>query len=491
MDNSDSSTFHLPLSQVQPDLRGLEIVHCLRQAGFAAYFAGGCVRDLLLGKRPKDWDIATSARPEQIEALFARTIPVGKAFGVMLVVVGEMPFEVATFRGDSPVSDGRRPAAIHFTDAREDVRRRDFTINALLYDPEEETVLDLVGGRRDLERRLIRTVGNPDDRFREDHLRLLRAIRFAAGTGFELETATLAAIRRQAALASRVSAERLGQELSKMFSEGNAARALLLLHDTGLLAVVLPELAGCRGVAQPPEFHPEGDVFEHTVKAAGYLDAILRDSAVTVAGPLHPWLNAAGQLFVPEVAERETLAWAVLLHDIGKPATFVQAADRIRFHGHETAGAEMADRILRRLRRPVRLAETVAILVATHMRLAAFPEMRVATRRRTLQDPLFPLQWLVLSIDTLASCGPSEFPDTLRVAWIEELQRPQLRKPLLSGRDLLQLGYIAGPAFARLLEAVETARLEGEVSTQEDAAAWLQCHYPPSGISAKAGNPGQ
>jgi poly(A) polymerase len=471
-------TFHLPLEQVRPDPRALEIVQHLRQAGFAACFAGGCVRDILLGKRPQDWDIATSARPEQIETLFARTIPVGKAFGVMLVVIDEMPFEVATFRGDSPVSDGRRPASVRFTDAREDVLRRDFTINALLYDPESETVLDFVGGRRDLEQRLIRTVGDPEERFREDHLRLLRAIRFAAGTGFGLEPATLAAIRRLAPLAAQVSAERTGQELTRMFSEGNAARALARLADSGLLAIVLPELDCCRGIAQPPEFHPEGDVFEHTVKAAGGLDEVIRDSDRELAGPLHPWLTATGRIFVPDPADRETLAWAVLLHDIGKPATFFEAADRIRFHGHETAGAGLAAAVLQRLRRPVKLAETVAALVAAHMRLPAFPEMRVATRRRTLQDPLFPLHWLVLSIDTQASCGQPELPGALLAAWIEELRRPRPVKPLLTGRDLLRLGYIAGPVFAELLEAVETARLEGEILTAAEAAAWVLSHHP-------------
>jgi poly(A) polymerase len=479
-------TSHLSLVQAGPDMRALEIIRCLRQAGFAAYFAGGCVRDTLLGRRPKDWDIATSARPEQVEALFARTIPVGKAFGVMVVVVDEIPFEVATFRGDSAASDGRRPVSIHFTDAREDVLRRDFTINALLYDPEAETVLDFVGGRNDLEKRLIRTVGNAEDRFREDHLRLLRAIRFAAGTGFEIETATLAAIRRQAPLAALVSAERTGQELTRMFSEGNSVRALARLADSGLLAIVLPELESCRGVAQPPEFHPEGDVFEHTIKAAGYLDEVIRDSRTTVPGPLHPWLTGTGRIFVPDPADREILAWAVLLHDIGKPATFTEAADRIRFHGHETTGAGLADAVLRRLRRPVRLVETVSALVAAHMRLPAFPEMRVATRRRTLQDPLFPLHWLVLSIDTLASFARTELPDALLAAWIEELQSPQAAKPLLGGRDLLRLGYIAGPAFTRLLEAVETARLEGEISTGEEAAAWLLLHYPQKKASETA-----
>jgi poly(A) polymerase len=452
----------------------LSIVKRLREAGHQALFVGGCVRDALMGIPPKDWDIATSASPDLVESLFPRTVAVGKAFGVILVVTPDGEFEVATFRGDREYSDGRRPSGVYFTSVGEDVKRRDFTINALLYDPVADEVIDYVGGRADLEARVIRTVGDPAERFGEDYLRLLRAVRFAARTGFRIEESTYSAVVRLHSLVSGLAAERVGEELVRMLTEGHSERAFRLLARTGLLADVLPEVAALRGVPQPPEYHPEGDVWEHVLVMLAELDTVVKASRVAPPQSGH---LLDEQLVFPLQAEREVLAWAVLLHDIGKPET-LRYADRIRFHGHDAAGAEMAVQVLTRLRRPGRICRAVEELVRGHMRFIHIEDMRVAKRRRFVQDELFPLHLALHRIDCLGSHRDLSGYDFALAAWQEELSRPAARRPLVGGSDLIAAGYRPGPQMGRMLRAVDDARLEGHISTQQEAMDWIRQHFP-------------
>lgn len=398
------------------------------------------MRDRLLGNDPTDYDIATDAPASAVAALFPRTIAVGAAFGVVIVVEGGRHFEVATFRKDGPYLDGRRPSSVAFVDEIEDARRRDFTVNALFYDPEAETVLDYVGGREDLARGLIRCVGDPVERFQEDHLRLLRAVRFAARLDFRLDTATREAMAALAPSILKTSAERIRDELVKMFCEGYARQSLELLDETDLLAQVLPEVAAMKGVEQPPEFHPEGDVFVHTLLLMEKLPA-----PCTV-----------------------TLAFGALLHDVGKPPTQT-FEDRIRFNGHEKVGAEMAEAICRRLRLSNAETERIVWHVAQHMRLAAVPEMRESRRKRFVREEGFEELLEVCRLDCLASHGGL---DTIQ--WVENyrenLPEDALRPtPLITGMDLKDMGYTPGPKFKEVLQAVEDAQLEGTVSTPDEA----------------------
>lgn len=448
------------------DPGALAIIRHLRAAGHRAYLVGGCVRDQLMGQRPVDWDVATDATPERIEALFERVIPVGKAFGVMIVVRPEGEYEVATFRGDGDYRDGRRPEGVTFTGPEEDVQRRDFTINALLYDPVEQRVLDFVGGVEDIRAGVVRTVGAPAERFREDHLRLLRAVRFAARTGFALESATAQAMRELAALAAAVSGERTGDELTRMLGEGASRRSLELLRETGLLVVVLPEVAALCGVPQPPEFHPEGDVWEHTLVMLAAWDE-----------RVHGWSPECAPGLRGDDEERATLGWAVLLHDVGKPGTLTQT-DRIRFNGHDELSAGMAQDVLNRLRRSKRLCLAVTALVAGHMRFIHMKGMREAKRRRFVREPLFPLELELHRLDCLGSHGKMDGYDLALALYREEMAKPPLVKPLVSGDDLLAAGYRAGPAMGRMLRAVEDARLEGRVSDRAEALAWVTREFP-------------
>jgi putative nucleotidyltransferase with HDIG domain len=360
----------------------LEILRKLRENGHEAFFVGGGVRDLLLGRAPKDWDIATDARPDRIEALFPKTLPLGKAFGIIVVVPPEgAPVEVATYRADAPYADGRRPSAVAFTHAREDALRRDFTVNALLLDPDTGEIRDYVNGRADLAARVIRAIGDPAVRFAEDHLRLLRAVRFAATLGFTIEPATFAAIRQLAPKIRLISAERIRDELFRLLTESpQAGAALQLLRDSGLLQEILPEIEALVGVEQPPEFHPEGDVFTHTRLM---LDAL----------PEKPSLR---------------LALAVLLHDVGKPptaqyATLPDGTRRWRFENHASVGAEMARALLERLRAPGDLIDDVCTLIAGHMRLADAPKMRPPKLRRLLGAPTFADDLELHRLDCLSS----------------------------------------------------------------------------------------
>lgn len=422
----------------------LSILKRLRAAGHEAYFVGGCVRDLLLKKRPKDFDIATDARPEQVASLFPRTVGVGAQFGVMLVVEEGLPFEVATFRADLEYKDGRRPEGVRFTQAREDAIRRDFTVNGLFYDPLTRRVLDWVDGQKDLRRRLIRAIGKPEKRFSEDRLRMLRAVRFAATLGFKIEPKTFAAVKRLAPSIREVSAERIREELVKMFTGPHPARALDLLDRSGLLKIILPEVERMKGVRQPKRYHPEGDVFRHT--------RLLLE-----------------QLKNPSV----TLAFGALLHDIGKPPTF-KRSDRIRFNGHDRVGARMAEELLTRLRFSNQDKREIVACVEGHMRFKDVRQMRESTLKRFMQRDTFVTELEQHRIDCLASHGDLSNWRFLKRR-LKSLSQEQLRpQPLLSGRDLIGLGLAEGPSIGGLLREMEDLQLEGRLTDRDQALEWAR-----------------
>ena len=451
-----------PSMTTNPPQSALTIVKRLQEAGHQAVFAGGCVRDALLGRKPKDWDVATSAHPDEIEALFAQTYDVGRQFGIIVVVLDGMEYEVATFRGDGAYSDGRRPDSIQFVSMREDVLRRDFTINALLYDPILGKLHDFVHGQEDMQNRILRTVGEPERRFEEDKLRLLRAIRFTANLDFTMEDATWNAVCNSAANIKMVSQERIFAELDRMLTEGHSMRAFDLLKKSGLLAFVLPELDVMAGVPQPPQFHPEGDVWQHTLKILDGFDKSLADGRFN------------------HFAEKELrqLAWAVLLHDIGKPPTFADDGEKIRFYGHDTRGAEMSRAVLQRLRTSTELMDVVAYLVAEHMVLPAFPEMRQATRFRRMGHPAFPLLLELFRLDCEASFGDTalyyEIKDN---AFAEYLRQPQPMKPPVSGHDLIAMGFKPGPLFSKIIHDATDANLEHPFASHESALQWVKDHF--------------
>jgi putative nucleotidyltransferase with HDIG domain len=430
-----------------------QIVARLRAAGHQAYFVGGCVRDLLLGREPQDFDVATSALPDQVLTLFEKTFAVGAHFGVVLVCTGEpeITTEVATFRSDGVYSDGRHPDAVRFSSSpEEDVKRRDFTINGMLLDPANNQVLDYVGGRNDLQAGLVRAIGDPGDRFAEDKLRMLRAVRFAARFAFDLESSTAIAIRKLAPAVSQVSRERVRDELTRMLTEGHAQRAFEMLDATGLLVQVLPEVVRMKGVAQPPQFHPEGDVWVHTMLLLAGLPAGCPPA----------------------------LAWAALLHDVGKPATFRVAPDRIRFDGHVETGVHIAEDICRRLRFPNHETEQILLLIANHMRFADAPKMKESTLKRFFRLPHFDQHLALHRLDCLASHGSLKLYDFARERFEtlpEEQVRPHL---LLTGRDLIEAGYHPGPQFSEMLAMAEDAQLEGAVHTREQALALVLEQYP-------------
>jgi poly(A) polymerase len=424
------------------------IVLKLQQAGFAAYWVGGCVRDYLLKREPSDYDIATSARPEQIEGLFRRTIAVGRKFGVMVVVEGRHQFQVATFRAEADYRDGRHPEQVRFADAKADAMRRDFTVNGLFYDPVEQRLHDWVGGEADLRARRIRTIGSPQERFAEDHLRLLRAVRFAAQLGFTIEPATLEAIRHSGARIKTVSAERIRDELLKLFSPPHASRGLALLDESGLLEHVLPELAPTKTCDQSPEFHPEGTVFAHLL--------LMLKNMPPDADPLLPW--------------------AVLLHDIAKPKTASRdpATGAIHFYEHERLGADMAEALLERLRFPRKQIDAVVKAVRCHMQFKDAPKMRKATLRRMLMRPTFPLELELHRVDCLGSHGQLEIYDFL----VEESRKleaqPEIRPPLLTGKDLLVIGIKPGPAMGALLNELREKQLQDELQNATQAKQWAR-----------------
>jgi putative nucleotidyltransferase with HDIG domain len=425
------------------------VIAKLRGAGHQAYLVGGCVRDLLLGVKPKDFDISTDARPDRIMDLFPKSGRVGALFGVVLVRDVFDQVEVATFRSDHEYEDGRRPEVVRFeSDPRQDVLRRDFTINGLMMDPWTGEVLDFVGGREDLKLGVVRAIGDPDTRFREDHLRLLRAVRFAARLGFEMAGETFDAVRRNHGLIVRVAAERVRDELVRILTEGGARRGLELLDSTGMLEDILPEVAAMKGVEQPPEYHPEGDVWKHTLLLLEQLD--------------HP--SAA-------------LALGALLHDVGKPATF-RVAGRIRFDGHVEEGVRLAHGILHRLRFSREEMERVEALVANHMRFKDVHRMKDSTLKRFLRMPGFDDHLELHRLDVSSSNKNLENYYLARRK-LEEYPEQHLKpQPLVTGADLIGAGYEPGPVFSRILEAVEDAQLEGRVRTSGEAMAMVRELFP-------------
>ncbi len=433
-----------------------QIVARLRAAGYDAYFVGGCVRDLLLGRSPKDFDVATSAPPDQVLSLFEKTFAVGAHFGVVLVCTdapesdGTMT-EVATFRNDGAYSDGRRPDAVRFSQsAEEDVKRRDFTINGMMMDPETGAVLDLVGGRQDLQAGLIRAIGKPILRFTEDKLRMLRAVRFAARFGFALESATGEAITRLAPDIVQVSHERVRDELTRMLTEGHAKHAFEMLDTTGLLAHVLPEVAKMKGVEQPPQFHPEGDVWVHTLLLLAGLPAECPPA----------------------------LAWGALLHDVGKPPTFRIGPDRIRFDGHVEVGVRIAEEICRRLRFANHETEQILSLIANHMRFADVRKMKESTLKRFFRLEEFDQHLALHRLDCLSSHGSLDLYDFARERF-DSLPQEEVRPPLLlSGKDLIAAGYHPSPQFKEILTYAEDAQLEGRVRTTREALDLIAARWP-------------
>ncbi len=448
-----------------------EIVRTLRERGHQAYFAGGCVRDLLLNREPADYDIATSATPQQVMQIFSQTYAVGEQFGVVLVpesknkdkdneATGTLAsasegratvVEVATFRSDVSYSDGRHPDEVRFTNSpQEDAQRRDFTINGMMLDPMTNEVLDFVGGRSDLETGIIRAIGDPDRRFTEDKLRMLRAVRFAARFGYQIDPATMAAVQKLAPAIHQVSAERVREELTKMLTEGHARRAFELLDEAKLLKEVLPEIAAMRGVEQPPQYHPEGDVFVHTMLLLEKL---------------------------PPGASK-TLAWGALLHDVGKPPTFRVAPERIRFDGHAAVGVKMGAEILDRLRFSNYETDQVLALVDNHMRFGHVHRMKQSTLKRFLRLPKFDEHLELHRMDSLSSHGHLEAYEYMREQM--HLIPPEAIRPvpLITGRDLIEAGYTPGPRFKEVLAAVEDAQLEGRLATRDAAMEYIQRAFP-------------
>jgi poly(A) polymerase len=426
------------------------IAQRLRAAGHIAYFAGGCVRDLLRGEVPKDFDIATDARPEAVQKLFPRTYAVGAHFGVIVVLENEFQFEVATFRSDGIYLDGRRPVEVHFATAEQDSARRDFTINGMFFDPEKDAVIDYVGGKTDIERKLIRAIGDAGQRFGEDRLRMLRAVRFATVLGFAIDSATWDAVKASAASITEISAERVREELVRIFLSPNRARGWDLLDETGLMAVILPELESMKGCEQPAQFHPEGDVFKHTRIMLEMLP---------------------GQVSLP-------LVLSVLFHDIGKPPTAsVDEEGRIRFNGHDRIGAEMTEQIMERLRFSRAEIDATVEAVRQHMVFKDVPNMRVAKLKRFMARPTFEDELELHRVDCASSHGMLDNYDFLQQKRDEFANEPIIPPPLVRGDDLIAMGMKPGPQFGEILEAVETRQLEGMLKGREEALEWVKAEY--------------
>jgi putative nucleotidyltransferase with HDIG domain len=429
------------------------ICEVLQGAGHQALLVGGCVRDLLLGREPADYDVTTDATPEGVRALFPESIAVGAQFGVVLVPRDGRKVEVATLRSDIGYSDGRHPDRVVYSKMpEEDVQRRDFTINGLLMRHDSGEILDFVNGQADLKAGVIRAIGEPDRRFAEDKLRMMRAVRFAARFGFDIEHKTFAAIRRHAGAVTDVSAERIREELTKLLTEGAARRGFELLEKAWLLSIVLPEIAAMKGVPQPPQFHPEGDVWIHTLLMIEELPA----------------------------ETSPTLAWGVLLHDVGKPATFRPASetgDRIRFDHHVDVGVRMAEAVCRRYRFSNEETEQIVALVANHMRFMEVGRMRASTLKRFVRLPHFEEHLELHRLDCLSSHRNLDSYGTVQ-RFLAETPAEEVRPPrVLSGNDLSAMGYIPGPLFSEILRAVEDAQLEGQISTREQGEDFVRSRF--------------
>lgn len=441
-------------SRSAPFLAAKKAVEQLRSAGYAAFFAGGAVRDLLLGRSPSDIDIATSATPDQIHSLFPETHDSGVSFGVVTIHMDGFLFETATFRRECSYSDGRHPGQTIYTDSpQEDVARRDFTINGMMLDPVTGEVLDFVGGLEDLKHGVIRTIGNGEKRFREDALRILRAVRFHARYNFPMDPGTEAAAKKLAGNLKLLSAERIKSELEEMLTGPHPDIAFRTLSRIGALEVILPEVAAMKGVKQPPEFHPEGDVFEHTM--------------IMLKMMAHP---------TPEVA------WSVLLHDVGKPVTYrIHEDGKIHFYGHETVGAEMAENIMQRLRSSRELNGIVRAAVGNHMRFVNTGQMKRNTLRRLISEKSFPVTLELVRVDC-ASCHGLMNDYIYLLDFLHELNgEPVIPEPFLTGRDLIRLGYPAGPSMGVVLRELADLQLDGTLKSREDALRWLDASRRKSG----------
>ncbi len=426
------------------------IIKRLQEKGHQALLAGGCVRDRIMERPAQDYDIATSARPDDVEALFAETVPVGKQFGVVMVLHGGYQYEVATFRSDKGYSDGRHPDEVVFTDAHTDAQRRDFTINGLFMDPVSGEVVDYVEGEADIARCLVRAIGDPAARFQEDKLRMLRAIRFACELNFAIDEDTFEAVKELSSEVTQVSEERIGEELLKLLTGNDPARGLRLWEETGLLAAILPEVAAMRECEQPPKYHPEGDVLEHTL----IMLRLMRNPT-------------------------PSLALGVLLHDVAKPPCRIITEDgRTRFFGHCEQGEEMGREICRRLRYSAALADQVGFLVHHHLNILDIPDMRPAKMKRFIrQDGMEELMELA-RLDAESSSDSAALYCFLK----EQLHSPDPHSlsppPLINGDDLIELGYQPGPIFREILSAVETAQLEEEIKTRGEAVDLVRGRFP-------------
>ncbi|HEY2144320.1 MAG TPA: CCA tRNA nucleotidyltransferase [Candidatus Udaeobacter sp.] len=428
----------------------LKVAARLRQSGHIAYFAGGCVRDMVRGLIPKDYDIVTDARPEAVQSLFPHTFAVGAHFGVIIVLENGFQFEVATFRSDEAYIDGRHPTAVHFSSPEEDAQRRDFTINGMFYDPVAEKVIDLVGGRADINGKLVRAIGDPAQRFAEDRLRMLRAVRFATVLGYETEKATWDALVTSAPSINQISAERIRDELVRIFLSANRVRGWDLLDSSGLMRAILPELEAMKGVLQPEQFHPEGDVFVHT--------------------------RLMLQLLPQEVSV--PLVFAVLFHDVAKPVTAtVDGTGRIRFNEHDRIGAHMTEAIMRRLRFSGAEIEATVEMVRQHMVFKDVPNMRVAKLKRFMARPTFDEELELHRVDCDSSHRMLDNYEFLLRKREEFANEPIIPPPLVRGDDLITLGLKPGPKFGEILEAVETRQLEGALRTREEALEWVKQEY--------------
>ena len=454
----------------------ISVIRTLREHGHQAYLVGGCVRDLLLGREPADYDVSTDATPREVMRIFPETYAVGAQFGVVLVPISgtakelaqeathdpvETPveaakhkaIEVATFRNDGLYSDGRHPDEVRFSKtAEEDVQRRDFTINGLLLDPlDHDRVLDYVGGQTDLKAGIVRTIGDPERRFGEDKLRMLRAVRFAARFGYAIESQTMSAIQRLAPQIHQVSRERIREELTKMLTEGHARRAFELLDESRLLHEVLPEIEKMKGVEQPPQYHPEGDVWIHTLLLLEKLPA----------------------------GVSRTLAWGALLHDVGKPPTFRRAPDRIRFDGHVEVGVAMARELCQRLRMSNDDIEQILALVDNHMRFADTPRMKASTLKRFMRLPQFDEHLELHRLDCLSSHENLELYNLVSKKLLETPAKEIRPDPLINGEDLIALGFAPGPIFREILSAVEDQQLDGTIKSHEEAVGFVRSNYRP------------
>ena len=424
----------------------IDIIGKLQEKGHIAYLAGGCVREMLRGETPKDYDIATSALPQEITSIFTKTREVGVHFGVVIVIVNNQAFDVATFRNDGSYKDGRHPEEVTFSTPQDDTARRDFTVNGIFFDPISEKYIDFVEGKSDIDKKVIRAIGEPNLRFQEDHLRLLRAIRFAARFDYEIEAETWNSIKSNASGISKISKERIRDELTKILLNENRVLGFDLLVESGLMEHIIPEILQLKGCEQPPQFHPEGDVFVHT----RLMLSLLKDA--------------------PSIE----LVLSVLLHDIGKPATysFDEEADRIRFNGHDKLGAEMSEQILRDLKFSNSIIEDVVQMVANHMTFKDVQKMRQSKLKRFMSRSTFSDEIELHRVDCLGSWGGLDNYDFLNKKMVEFANEPIIPQPLLTGKDLIELGWSPGPDLGQTLNSVQDMQLEGKLNSKDEALDW-------------------